>query len=320
MGSTSLTIAGSTLTFAVRVREKPAWELGPHEWAAELGELRTAGFKALDLVDSWLTPGLMSESALRELRTVVDDSDLELAGVSVIRRSVIDPAAGEENLAFTLRSVEASASLGAPIVSIGFHGPLTARQKEWPFWMVPGHQDARDQQTWDLAAKRVGLVAARAAELGMEISLELHEGTLLDTPAGAVRIIEQCGAANIGINPDLGNLVRVPTRPSAGWVDLLMDSLPYMNYWHVKNYLRLDHPDLGAALSYPTDLEFGLIDYRAALRLALAHGYDGPLCIEHYEGDAMWAIERGRRYLEEVMRQLQVAEDERSVLDAEAPQ
>ena len=316
MSSTLLTIAGSTLVLAVRAREKPAMELGPHEWAAELGELRTAGFEAIDLVDSWLTPGAMSESALRELRAVIDDSGLELAGVSVIRRSVTDPVVGEANLEFTLRSVEAAASLGAPIVGIGFHNPLTAQQKEWPFWTVPGYQDARDEATWEIAAKRVGLVAERAAALGLEITLELHEGTLLDSPAGAIRIIEQSGASNVGINPDLGNLVRIPARLPAGWLQLVKESLPYMNYWHVKNYLRIEAPEVGVALSYPTDLEFGMIDYRAALRLALAHGYGGPLCIEHYEGDALWAIEKGRRYLEEVMRQLQ----EGSVLGAEAAQ
>jgi len=316
MSGTLLTIAGSTLVLAVRAREKPAMELSPHEWASELGELRAAGFEAIDLVDSWLTPGAMSESSLRELRAVLDDSGLELAGVSVIRRSMTDPVVGEANLEFTLRSVDASASLGAPIVGIGFHNPLTAQQKEWPFWVVPGYQDARDDETWNIAAKRVGLVAERAAQHGLKVTLELHEGTLLDSPTGAIRIIEQSGASNVGINPDLGNLVRIPARLPAGWLQLIKESLPYMNYWHLKNYMRIEAPEVGVALSYPTDLEFGMIDYRAALRLALAHGYHGPLCIEHYEGDALWAIEKGRRYLEEVMRQLQ----EGGVVGAEAAQ
>jgi sugar phosphate isomerase/epimerase len=112
----------------------------------------------------------------------------------------------------------------------------------------------------------------------------------------------------------------VPARLAVGWVDLLKESLPYMNFWHVKNYLRVEHPELGTALSYPTDLEFGLIDYRAALRLALAHGYDGPLYIEHYEGDTLWAIEKGRRHRKEVMWQLHVAGHEGSVLNAETAQ
>ena len=141
----------------------------------------------------------------------------------------------------------------------------------------------------------------------MEVTLELHENTLIGSVEGAVRIVEGVGASNLGINPDIGNLIRVPQPLAFGWLDILQGALPYMNYWHAKNYIRLEHPAMGIALSYPTELETGVVDYREAVRIAVAHGYTGPICIEHYEGDALGAIARGRRYLESVLDEIGAA-------------
>ena len=290
-----------------RKLERPLLELGAAEWARELAEMRQAGFEAIDLVDSWLSPAQMTAVQLLELREILESLGLELAGVSVIRRSVIDPRDGQENLDFTLRSLDAAAALGAPIVSIGLHRPLLPAQKVSQFWMVPGPRDERDDANWALAIERIGVVASRAAELGMEVTLELHENTLVGSVEGAVRIVEGVGASNLGINPDIGNLIRVPQPLAFGWLDILQGALPYMNYWHAKNYIRLEHPATGIALSYPTELETGVVDYREAVRIAVAHGYTGPICIEHYEGDALGAIARGRRYLESVLDEIGAA-------------
>ena len=301
-------IAGSTLVLGSRKLDRPVLELGPREWARELAELRAVGFDAVDLVDSWLSPASMSDAQLDDLGAALDSCGLAVAGVSVIRRSVIDPVDGDHNLEFTLRSLEGAARLGAPIVGIGFHRPLTAAQKSSQFWMVPGPKDDRSDETWSLAIERIRLVTTRAAALGLDVTLELYEDTLLDSAAGAIRIIEGVGASNLGINPDIGNLIRVPGTLPAGWCEILQASLPYMNYWHVKNYIRLENPPAGVVLSYPTELAFGVIDYREALRVALAGGYAGPICIEHYEGDALGAIASGRRYLETLLCELQAAE------------
>jgi len=305
--ATRLTVAGSTHVLATLTRERPPLELGAAAWIRDLTMLRLAGFEAVDLVDSWLPFGEMSSSQLSELRSAIDESGLVPAGISVVFRSVIDPHEGPRNLDYTMRSIEAAALLGAPIVSIGFHRPLTAAQRESQFWMVAGQSDVADKSTLDLAVERVGEVSSSAADHGLAVTLELYEGALLGSPEGACRIIERVGAPNLGINADLGNLIRAPEFHVRGWEELLLGALPRMNYWHAKNYVRLESPSAGIVLSYPTDLSFGVIDYRRAVQLALDHGYRGPICIEHYEGDALGAIERGRRYIEGVMDQLEAA-------------
>jgi sugar phosphate isomerase/epimerase len=294
------TIAGSTLVLAVRPRERLVRELGATAWADELVELREAGFDAIDLVDSWLAPGYLSAAELRELGAVLGDTGLRLAGISVVRRSVIDPRDGAANLDYTLRSLDAAAALGAPVVSIGFHRPLTPEQRAASFWLVDPPRDDRTDATWRLAAERVSKLARRAGELGIGVALELHEGTLLDSAAGALRVIDMVGSPALGVNPDLGNLVRVPAPLAEGWEETLRAVLPHTTYWHVKNYARVERRELVVTL--PSELEAGHIDYRRALGLALDAGFGGPVCIEHYEGDALGAIARGRTYVEQVLR------------------
>jgi sugar phosphate isomerase/epimerase len=263
------------------------------------------GFDAVDLVDSWLAPGYLSAAELRELAAVLGDTGLRLAGISVVRRSVIDPRDGTANLDYTLRSLDAAAALGAPVVSIGFHRPLTPEQRSASFWLVDPPRDDRSEANWALAAERVGRVVARAEELGIAVALELHEGTLLDSAAGALRVIELVGSTSLGVNPDLGNLVRVPEPLAASWEETLRAVLPHTTYWHVKNYARVERP--GLVVTLPSELEAGHVDYRRALGLALDAGYAGPVCIEHYEGDALGAIARGRAYVEQVVRDRETA-------------
>jgi len=299
----STTIAGSTLVLAVRPRARPARELGPETWTAELAELRGQGFDAVDLVDGWIAPADLAARELAELRVALGEACLRLAGISLVRRSVIDPDSGAANLAYTLRSLEAAATLGAPVVSIGFHRPLTPEQRATQFWMVEAPADDRSDANWELAIDRVGRVAAHAEQLGILVALELHERTLLDSAAGALRILDGVGSPALGVNPDLGNLIRVPGPLHEPWEETLRAVLPHTTYWHVKNYARLEHPGAGIVLSVPSELAAGAIDYRRAIALALEAGYDGPICIEHYEGDALGVIGRGRRYVEELLYQ-----------------
>jgi sugar phosphate isomerase/epimerase len=300
-------IAGSTHVLAVRPRAEPLREAGPQAWMDDLSELRAVGFEAIDLVDSWLSPADLSPGELAALAEAIDANGLRLAGLSVIRRSIIDPELGEENLALTLRALEAAPALGAPIVSIGFHRPLTAAQRASQFWMVDAPGDDRSESTWGLATQRLRIVVRRAEELGLRVALEMHEGTLLDSSAGVLRILDAVASDVLGVNPDLGNLVRVPRPLDEGWEETLRAVLPHTTYWHVKNYLRLEHPSAGIYLSAPSELAGGCIDYRRAFRLAFDAGYEGPLCIEHYEGDALGAIARGRSYVGELLRDLSPA-------------
>ena len=293
-----LRIAGSTLPLASGAT--------PHAWAEQLARLQTAGFDAFDLVDGWLRIDELDEGGVRDLRSVIESLGLSLVGVSVIRASVIDPRDGEANLERTRRALHAAAGLGTTMVSIGFHRPLTGRQLDAPFWTVPHPEDDDGDANFALAVERLRGLSEEAQTLGIDVSLELHEATLLDRSDRVLRLLDGVDAANLGVNLDIGNLIRVPHRPPETWRATVSALAPRVTYWHLKNYQRLEHPDAGLVLSTPCALGEGEIDYRWALQTLIGAGYRGPLCIEHYGGDALWAMRRSREYLEDLVADLQV--------------
>ena len=289
-------IAGSTLPLpGVTSTDSSTWVTG-------LASLRRCGFEWVDVVDNWLAFGDLGPSQTDEFASAVRASGLRLAGLSVIRRSIIDPVGGDSNLNYTHRAIEVAAAVGAPVLSIGFHRPLTPLQQQWPFWSVPGPRD--DAGSRPLAVERLRELCTHAVDVDVQLSLELYEDTLIGTGADAARLVEQVGSPALGINADLANLYRVPRRLAEGWVEAFAECLPHLNYWHVKNYRRAEgYPD-GPFLSWPTQLSDGDINYRQALTMAVDAGYAGPICIEQYGGDGLTAQRAGLMYLTDLIAEI----------------
>ncbi|MFC0678172.1 sugar phosphate isomerase/epimerase family protein [Lysobacter korlensis] len=277
----------------VRAQDAPA-----ETWAASLLEVADAGFDGIDLTDTWLQPGDLGPSRLRELAVAAGDAGVRISAISAVRHSVIDRERGEANLAYSHRTLEAAAELGCSLVSVGLHQPLTeAQQRQLWFWTVEGHRDLpEDAESWDLAATRLRELGRHAAELGLLLSLEMYEDTYLGTADSSVRLVEQIGLPNVGLNPDIGNLVRLH-RPVEPWRELVEKTLPYANFWHVKNYFRDEDVATGFYTAVPAPLELGVIDYRAAVRFAVSVGFQGLLSTEHYGGDGLSVCATNRDYL-----------------------
>jgi sugar phosphate isomerase/epimerase len=288
-------IAASTLPFPAVTRDGRAAQDDPTVWHEVLTEIADAGFDHVDLTDSWLRPGDLEGPALDRLAATARDLGLGLASVSAIRRSVIDAKDGAANLAYSHRTIDAAAALGIGVVSVGLHQALTAQQKEqlW-FWTAPGHHD--DPDDWPLAVARFQELGRHAAEVGVLLSLEMYEDTFLGTADSAVRLVEEIGLPEVGLNPDIANLVRLH-RPVEPWQELVEKTLPYTNFWHVKNYARDEDPARDAYFSVPAPMQFGLIDYRAAFRTALENGFQGVICTENYGGDGLSVCAANRDYL-----------------------
>jgi sugar phosphate isomerase/epimerase len=298
-GGWILPLAGSTLPLPARLQADP---LGEYEiWLSDLRRLASGGFSSVDLVDTWVSPAELSAPRLESLRSAINAAGLRLAGMSVVRKSIIDPECGEVNLAHTHRAIDAAVVLGAAVISIGFHRPLSPTQQEWAFWSVPGAKDSDSPEIRHLAVSRLTELVAHAERVGVRLSLELYEDTLLGSGASAAELVQEVGSAALGINADLGNLYRVPRRLTETWQETLLTCLPHMNYWHVKNCRRLEVYPSGPFLSWLTALPDGDIDYSLALQMARAASYTGPICIEHYGGDGLWHQEQGLRYLTRVM-------------------
>lgn len=291
-------LAGSTLALPGRhPRIHDGASTGASVWSADLAKLRRSGFEAIDLVDTWLSPADLGARDLADLRRVISGLDLHLTGISVIRKSIIDPRDGAANLEHTRSSIDAAVALGAPLVCIGFHRPLTVEQSgQWPFWSVDAPADRRDADVWRVAVTRLQEVCDYAGKRGIQVSLELYEQTLLGSGADAARLVADVGRPNLGLNPDLANLYREPRQLGESWQETLKHCLPHMNYWHVKNFRRAPVWPSGPFVTFPTAMADGDIDYAEAFRMVASAAYSGPICIEHYGGDRVWEQRSALRY------------------------
>jgi sugar phosphate isomerase/epimerase len=130
------------------------------------------------------------------------------------------------------------------------------------------------------------------------LSLELYEDTYLGSGDSASRLVQDVGLQNVGINPDVGNLIRLH-RPIEDWREVMHKVLPYTNYWHVKNYSRDEDLARGYYVAVPAPLETGLISYREAIREAISFGFQGIICTEHYGGDGLSVSATNQAFLRE---------------------
>jgi sugar phosphate isomerase/epimerase len=267
-------------------------------WAARLREVADAGFALADITDTWVRPGDLDAGQLADLKAVADAEGVGFASVSAIRHSVIEWNRGEDNLAYSHRTLDAAAELGIGVVSFGLHQALTQAQQQalW-FWTAPGHvDDPADEDAFRLAADRFRELGRHAAEQGQIISLELYEDTFLGSAASAVRLVETIDSEFVGLNPDIGNLVRLH-RPIESWQELIEATAPYANFWHVKNYFRDEDAANGIYIASPAPLRDGLISYRSAMATAIAAGFQGVIMTEHYGGDSLSVCAESQDYL-----------------------
>ncbi len=267
-------------------------------WQTDLLSVADEGFSLLDLTDSWVSVGSLSDEYVRDLRMCADEAGLAIASVSAIRRSVIDADHADDNVAYAHRAIDAAAMLGASVVSFGLHQELTPEQRErlW-FWTAPGHHDdPHDPDAWRAAVRAFRELGQHAAEVGLLLSLEMYEDTFLGSAASSIRLVEDIDLDTVGVNPDTGNLIR-RTGPVDSWSDTLRAVLPYTNFWHVKNYARYEDTTTGTYFALPSYLESGLINYREAMAWAIDAGFRGVISVEHYGGDGLSVSAANRDYL-----------------------
>jgi sugar phosphate isomerase/epimerase len=268
-------------------------------WAAHLRQVRELGFDYIDPTDAWVPLASLSDERVEEFRTVLHGEGLAISSISMTRNSVVDAANGPRNLADAHRLIDLAPTFDATIVNTGFMQAVTPQQSEqiW-FWLVDGHVD--DPALRDLAIERIRELGDHARDNGIQVSLEMYEDTYIGTPEEAVRFIRDVDHEAVGLNPDLGNLVRLH-RPMPHFSEMYATVLPYSNFWHIKNYSRDYDPATGAYSSAPLPLKYGYINYRQMIRLAIELGYSGPFCCEHYGSDSLGVCAENREYIEQVL-------------------
>lgn len=279
---------------------RPMQEASSRVWASQLRQVKELGVDQVDPTDAWLPLAKLDDARLEEFRRVLDGEGLSLSSISMTRSSVVDRVHGDENLRDAHRFIEIAPSFGVTVVNVGFMQELTPAQKSaiW-FWLADGHHD--DPALRDLAIERVRELGDHAAELGIQVSLEMYEDTYVGTADEAVAFVTDVAHDAVGLNPDLGNLVRLH-REVEPWESMFEKVLPHSNFWHIKNYTRDFDPATGAYATAPVPLKYGYVNYRKVIRRALELGYTGPFCCEHYGSDSLGVIAENVQYVRQVLR------------------
>ena len=221
-----------------------------------------------------------------ELRRVVEDAGLAVAGFNALRKSLFMPELAEQDDARLRRCLEACEVLGAPLLDVSVNVPI-------PHGLDPLAMAARplyrgvyaSQEAYVGAAERLTPIARALARLGAELSIELHDDGLQDTADGCLRLVDLIGEPNVGVNPDIGNWYRVPYQHPESWRQQVVKLAPKTNYWEVKNYKRIVVPADGRAYSWSVDLDEGDLDFREAATILSRAGFRGWVCHEGGQGD-----------------------------------
>ena len=277
----------------------PMVEASSSVWASQLRQVKELGVDQIDPTDAWLPLAKLSDERLEEFRSVLDGEGMSLASISMTRNSVVDVDHGEQNLRDAHRFIEIAPSFGVSVVNTGFMQATTEAQNRaiW-FWLADGHVD--DPALRDLAIERIRELGDAAQAQGIEVSLEMYEDTYVGTADEAVAFHADVDHPAVGLNPDIGNLVRLH-REIEPWEDMFEKVLPHSNFWHIKNYTRDFDPATGAYSSDPMPLKYGYINYRKVIRRAIDLGYSGPFCCEHYGSDSLGVIAENVQYIRQVL-------------------
>jgi sugar phosphate isomerase/epimerase len=167
-----------------------------------------------------------------------------------------DPAVREQALEQFKRFVTFAARIGAPGITV-----------------LPGteFEGVPAEQSLELAAEQLNVRAALAGEAGLRLAFEPHYGSLAETPAAALELIER--------TPDVGFALDYSHFVYQGIAQEEVDALlPRTHHFHV----RQAAPGVVQARTREGTLDF--VRIRDAL---LALGYDGYFALE-YQWEDGW--------------------------------
>jgi sugar phosphate isomerase/epimerase len=270
--------------------------------AAYLKAVRQLGFEGLEI---GVPRG--TEAELKELRRELEDAGLPCralrgGGVSL---NPEQEAGSRERIETALR---AAAVLGAPIfnTTIGMpRPPAGASGIAWGEATSWGSSRDAVESDFDRAASVLAAAAPLADDLGVRISVEIHQHCLVDNSGSGRALIERIGHPAVGLNPDLGNIYWVYHTPEETSEQAILAMAPLACYWHMKNLRRVHVPQHEHSIFLQATLPDGDIDYRFAVSAMVAAGYRGDYAIEGLRlGDQLRGDGISLRYVKELLAEV----------------
>lgn len=180
-------------------------------------------------------------------------------------------------------AVRYAAKVGASVVNTVLGTPPrdpSGPGLAWGEAVCQGSSRTATHEDFDRTAAGIFEAARIGGDLGVDISIEVHQHSIIDNSWSALRLLHLLDQPNVGVNPDLGNILWTYDVPEETCEDAIVALAPHTKYWHCKNLYRVNVPDLRRSVFVQVPLPDGEIDYRFALSALCAAGYAGHIAIE----------------------------------------
>ena len=267
-----------------------------------LNKVKEVGFEGIEL------PAMnLPDPEVANLR-----SELEDAGVPCVAirggGGAAHPRVAAANKQSMKNAVHFASKVGAGVVNSTVTTPPRDPSGKGTYRGEPVSQGSSRLATnsdYERTASAVSEVAGVAADLGVEISIEIHQNSIADNSWSALHLLELIDAPNVGVNPDLGNIYWTYDIPEESCEDAIAALAPHVNYWHCKSLYRVHIPDLETAIYVQAPLPDGEIDYRFAISALVEVNYSGYCAIEGVRhGDQFLQDGRSVAYVKSVLEDL----------------
>jgi len=273
---------------------------GEHR-AAFLEKSKEIGFEGLEL---GVTNA--SEPEVRDLRKVLDDAGLPCrairgGGLNLRPRTTGASRTGMES------ALRYASWIGAPVLNTTIGMPMSrpggpGTQVGEP--TAQGSSREAREEDFERAARELRAVAPLASDLGLAVSIEIHQHCLADNAWSGLHLMDLVDHPAVGLNPDLGNIYWNYDVPEESSEDAIRAMAPRAKYWHCKNLRRVHFTELSRTVFLQAPLPDGEIDYRFALTAMRRAGYPGDIAVEGLRlGDQFHGDGKSVAYLRELLRE-----------------
>ena len=269
-----------------------------------LKHAKKIGFEGIEL------PGMsLPDAEIETFRSELEDAGMPCVAIRGGGGAAADPQVAAANKQRMVDAVHFAAKMGADVVNSTVTTPPDDPGGKGTYRgesVSQGSSRQASDEDYKRTAKAVSEAAAVAADLGVEISIEIHQNSIADNSPSTLRLLGLIDAPNVGINPDLGNIYWTYDIPEETCEAAITAVAPHVNYWHCKSLYRVHIPDLETAIYVQVPLPDGEIDYRFAIAALLDVNYDGYLAIEGIrDGDQFHQDGKSVAYVKSVLADLQ---------------
>ena len=238
---------------------------------------KAMGFDGLEL-------GAGDSTADADIAALRDElADAGLPCLAVRGGGFTHPRTRQRSVDSLRNAIVYASKIGATVVNSVLGTPLrdpSGPGLTWGERTCQGSSRTATHADFEATAAAIIDASGVAADVGVDITVEVHQHSIVDNSWSALRLMELVARSNVGINPDLGNVLWTYDVPEESCEAAIVALAPHTKYWHCKNLYRVNVPDLQRSVFLQVPLPEGEIDYRFALSALRGVGYTGHVAIE----------------------------------------